>query len=82
MSARGTELLDEILTLSPQERAQLAERILDSLLPEGAPGVQRICADEAEARLDAYERGEIEAVSGEEAIAWLDEQATKRNSNC
>ena len=31
MSACGTELLDEILTLPPQERAQLAERILDSL---------------------------------------------------
>lgn len=28
MSARGTELLDEILTRTPQERAQLAERIL------------------------------------------------------
>jgi hypothetical protein len=36
-----------------------------------------MCADEAEARLDAHERGEIAALSGEEAIAWLNEQAAK-----
>ena len=77
MSARGTELLDEILSLPPQERAQLAERILDSLAPENARAVEEMCADEAEARLDAYHRGEIEALSGEEAIAWLNEQAAK-----
>jgi hypothetical protein len=34
-----------------------------------------MCADEAEARLDAYERGEIKALSGDEAIAWLSEQS-------
>ena len=77
MSARGTELLDEILTMPPQERAQLAERILDSLSPSTAPAIEQMCADEAEARLDAYERGEIEALSGEEAIAWLNEQTAK-----
>ncbi len=76
MSARSTELLDEILTLPPQERAQLAERILDSLSPSSAPAIE-ICSDEAEARLDAYERGEIGALSGGEAIAWLNEQATR-----
>ena len=75
MSPRGTELLDEILSLPPQERAQLAEQILDSLSPESAQAMQQICVDEAEARLDAYERGEIEALSGAEAIAWLNEQS-------
>jgi putative addiction module component (TIGR02574 family) len=77
MSARDTELLDEILSLPPQERAQLAERILDSLASKSAHAIQQMCAEEAEARLDAYERGEIAAISGEEAIAWLDEQSEK-----
>lgn len=77
MSARGTELLEEILSLPPQERAQLAERILDSLAPESAHAIQQMCAEEADARLNAYERGEIGALSGEEAIAWLDHR-TKR----
>ena len=77
MSARDTQLLDEILALPPQERAQLAEQILDSLVPADAQAIERMCADEAEARLDAYERGEISALSGEEAIAWLNEQSTK-----
>ena len=77
MSARGTELLEEILTLPPQERAQLAEQILDSLASANTRAIEQMCANEAEARLDAYERGEIGALSGEEAIAWLNEQATK-----
>ena len=77
MSARGTELLDQILSLPPQERAQLAEQILDSLAPESAHAIEQMCTAEAEARLDAYHRGEIEALSGEEAIAWLNEQAAK-----
>lgn len=77
MSARDTQLLDEILALPPQERAQLAQQILDSLAPEDAQAIEQMCADEAEARLDAYERGEISALSGEEAIAWLNEQSTK-----
>ena len=76
MSARGTELLDKILTLPPQERAQLAEQILDSLVSPDSRAIEQMCADEAEARLDAYERGEIDALSGEGAIAWLDEQST------
>ena len=41
-----------------------------------APSIEQMCADEAEARLDAYERGEIEALSEEEAIAWLIEQSS------
>jgi hypothetical protein len=40
------------------------------------PSIEQMCADEAEARLDAYERGEIDALSGEEAIAWLIEQSS------
>jgi putative addiction module component (TIGR02574 family) len=77
VSARGTELLDEILSLPPQERLRLAERILDSLAPRNAHAIQQMCSEEAEARLDAYQRGEIGALSGEEAIAWLDEQSAK-----
>jgi len=62
--------------LPPQEWAQLAEQIPDSLSPESAPAIEQMCADEAEARLAAYERGEIEALSGEEAIAWLNKQSS------
>lgn len=39
-----------------------------------APSIEQMCADEAQARLAAYERGEIDALSGEEALAWLNEQ--------
>ena len=79
MSARSTELLDEILSLPPQERAQLAERILDSLAPESAHAIEQMCANEAEARLDAYHHGEIEALSGEEEAVWTAEASRRRD---
>lgn len=41
-----------------------------------APSIEQMCADEAESRLAAYERGEIEALSEEAAIAWLIEQSS------
>ena len=41
-----------------------------------APSIKQMCVDEVESRLDAYERGEIEALSEEEAIAWLIEQSS------
>jgi hypothetical protein len=41
-----------------------------------ARAIEQMCADEAEDRLAAYERGEIEALSGEEAFAWLNEQSS------
>lgn len=44
--------------------------------PESSQAIEQMCADEAEARLVAYERGEIAALSGEEATAWLNEQAS------
>jgi putative addiction module component (TIGR02574 family) len=43
MSARSTELVDQILKLPPQERAQLAEQILDSLSPESARHRADVC---------------------------------------
>lgn len=76
MSARNIPLIDEILALPPQERAQLAEQILESLSPGNPRAIEQMCADEAEARLDAYERGEIEALSGAEVIGWLNEQSS------
>ena len=71
MSTVGSRILDEVLALPVQERAELVERILDSL--SEAPDKQRLerWAAEAESRLDAIDRGELRTISGEEVFARL-----------
>jgi putative addiction module component (TIGR02574 family) len=54
--------------LPPQDRLELVERLLDTL---DAPDetIDRLWAEEAEARLAAYRRGEIAATGLSEVLA-------------
>lgn len=62
MSTRAHEILQEILSLPPAERAELVEGILASLEPSD-PRILKLWAAEAEDRLAAFERNELEAGS-------------------
>jgi putative addiction module component (TIGR02574 family) len=55
------------LQLAPSERAHLAERLLVSLDEDDE--ILAAWVDEAERRADAFDRGEIETVDFDEAIA-------------
>jgi putative addiction module component (TIGR02574 family) len=68
MSKRGAEVLEEALSLPPGERAEVADRLLASLdsLPGGR--IDALWAAEAEDRLEAFEQGEIKAVSADDAF--------------
>ena len=68
MSKRGTEVLEEALSLPPAERAELADRLLTSLDAALDDRIDKLWAQEAEDRLDAFERGEIKAVSAREVF--------------
>jgi len=67
MSELAERLIEQALDLPPDERARVAERLLSSLEPELSP-VDLLWAQEAEDRLDAYERGEIKAIPAEEVF--------------
>lgn len=67
MSELAEKLIEQALDLPPDERARVAEQLLSSLEPELSP-IDRLWAKEAEDRLDAYERGEIEAIPAEEVF--------------
>jgi putative addiction module component (TIGR02574 family) len=68
MSGKSTPVLEEALLLTPVERAELAERLLTSLDSSSQSEIDRVWAQEAEERLDAYERGEIKVVSATEVL--------------
>jgi putative addiction module component (TIGR02574 family) len=57
----GTKaLIEQARRLTPEERIQLVEDLLDSLEPTD-PEIDRLWAEEARDRLDAYRRGEMRA---------------------
>ena len=60
-------IVNQVLELSAQERSIVAEQLLLSLQ---SPDVHMdaLWAEEAEARIDAYERGELEAASVNEVV--------------
>jgi putative addiction module component (TIGR02574 family) len=64
------------LQLAPSERAHLAERLLVSLDEDDE--ILSAWAAEAERRADSFDRGEIETVDFDEAIA----QARARIASC
>ena len=68
MSKKGVQLLEEALSLPHEERAELADRLLTSLDSPPDRRIDALWAQEAEDRLDAYERGEIKALSAREAF--------------
>ncbi|MCJ7503232.1 MAG: addiction module protein [Acidobacteriia bacterium] len=68
MSKKGVDLLEKALSLPPAERAELADRLLTSLDVSPDRRIDELWAQEAEARLEAFERGEIKAVSAREAF--------------
>ena len=67
MSELAEKLIAQALDLPADERAAVAERLLSSLEQE-LTHIEQLCAEEAEDRLNAYERGEIEAISAEEVF--------------
>ncbi|GFO76146.1 hypothetical protein BPLS_P3768 [Bathymodiolus platifrons methanotrophic gill symbiont] len=72
MNNRGvnsaTMILDQALGLSAIERANIAEKILFSL-DSPDPKIDSFWAKEADARVEAYQKGEIETIPAEEVFA-------------
>ena len=61
------ELLEKILSLSLDEKAELVDQLMVSL-EQPDKELDKLWIKEAEDRLDAHERGEIKAISLEEVL--------------
>jgi len=71
MSKQASQLLEDALSLSPAERAQLAEQILTSLDLAEQSEIDALWAQEAEERLEAFEHGQLKAVPAAEVFRGL-----------
>ncbi len=68
MSANTEQILQQALALPLEERAQLIERLLATFQTPADPALDQLWANEAHDRLDAYDRGELDAVSVDEVF--------------
>jgi len=74
MTAQAEQVLKDVLTLSPIERAEMVERILGTFEFPGRKGSDAAWAREAEERIDAYERGDIKATAASVVFEKIDRQ--------
>jgi putative addiction module component (TIGR02574 family) len=76
MSLRSRDVLDQALKLRPVERAQLVEDLLASFEFPDRQRIDELWATEAEARIEAYERGEIPSTLASEVFDEIDRGKT------
>lgn len=60
MALPSEQLFEEALALPMNKRAELAERLLSSIDPSDQ--IDKLWAIEVEARIDAYDNGELNAI--------------------
>jgi len=77
MSANAEKVLQEALNLSPQDRAEILERLLATFQEPPDTKLDELWAQEAEDRIDAFDRGELGSVSDEAVFARIERQRAK-----
>ena len=71
MSDQSQQVLEQALSLSPEERLKVAELLLSSLDSAAEQRIDSLWASEAEDRLNALDRGEIDAISARDVFNEL-----------
>lgn len=69
MSTLFDELQKQARALTPKEKAALARILIDELDTAVDPGVEQLWIEEAQRRYDAFLRGELTAIPGDEVMA-------------
>lgn len=69
MSTLFEELERQTRLLTPQEKASLARILIDELDPSSDRDVEQLWVVESQRRYEAYLRGELKAVSGEDVMS-------------
>ena len=68
MTVLAQKLADEALLLPREDRAELVEKLLQSLNVPTQTEIDRLWIEEAEKRVKDYEEGKIKSIDGEEVI--------------
>ena len=69
MPATADQLFREALSLSPEARAELTDRLIASAAETMAPDLERAHLEEVSRRIARVERGEVQLIPGEQVFA-------------
>ncbi|MBI4686026.1 MAG: addiction module protein [Nitrospirae bacterium] len=72
MPKHGAQILSAALKLPPVERAELVENLLSSFEFTSREKIDALWAQEAESRIDAFDRGDISAIPAKEVFAKIE----------
>ena len=72
MPKHSKQILAEALELPPVERAELVENLLTSFDFQSREKIDALWAEEAEDRIDAYERGEMAAIPARDVFGEIE----------
>ncbi len=72
MPKHGKQILAEALKLPPVERAELVEDLLTSFEFQSRKAIDALWAQEAEDRIEAFERGEMAAIPAKDVFAEIE----------
>lgn len=73
MDATAEKIIEQALAMPPEARAQLADRLVESLDPAADEPLRRIWAAEAVKRRDDVRAGRMATIPGERALAEVRE---------
>jgi putative addiction module component (TIGR02574 family) len=73
MTQAVAQILEEVEQLSASERAELADRIVESLAHETLPDIAAAQISEVRRRIAQVELGEVAIIPGDEALARVRE---------
>ncbi len=73
MNTKVQSIVDQALSFSSQDRIAVAEMLLSSL-DSPDPAIDAVWKGEVEERVDAYERGELEAISAKQVFSEYEMQ--------
>ena len=74
MTVQTQQVLEKAVRLPPVERAELVEQILSSFDFPAHDKIDALWAQEAEDRIDAYDRGELKAIPASRVFERIDRQ--------
>ncbi len=74
MPKHGAQILSEAIKLPPMERAELVENLLSSFEFPSRKKIDALWAQEAESRINAFERGELSAISAKEVFEKIEKR--------
>ena len=72
MTERAEQILAEALELPPVERAELVESLLSSFEFKDRKAIDALWAQEAEDRIDSFDRGQISTIPVEKVFADIE----------